>query len=50
MLSDILRLSDRELERLLDALSQRVDQPGAGTEQIRKAGLGAEMPAASSCG
>ncbi len=41
MLSDILRLSDRDLDQLLEALSQRVVFPGAGIDQIRKAGMGA---------
>ena len=41
MLSDILRLSDRDLDQLLEALSQRVVYPGAGIDQIRKAGMGA---------
>jgi phosphatidylserine/phosphatidylglycerophosphate/cardiolipin synthase-like enzyme len=39
MLSDILRLADRDLEQLLEAISQRVVFPGAGVDQIRKAGL-----------
>ncbi len=41
MLSDILLLSDRDLDQLLEALSQRVVYPGAGNDQIRKAGMGA---------
>ena len=42
MLSDILRLSDRELEQLLETLSQRMLYPGASIQQIRKAGLAAQ--------
>ena len=41
MLSDILRLSDNDLDQLLEAISQRVVFPGAGIDQIRKAGMGA---------
>jgi len=39
MLSDILRLSDRNVDQLLDALSQGMIYPGASIQQIRKAGL-----------
>jgi phosphatidylserine/phosphatidylglycerophosphate/cardiolipin synthase-like enzyme len=39
MLSDILRLSDRELDQLLDALAQGTIRPAGGSSQIRKAGI-----------
>ena len=39
MLTDILRLSDPELEQLLGALSQGTIRPGGSTSQIRKAGI-----------
>jgi phosphatidylserine/phosphatidylglycerophosphate/cardiolipin synthase-like enzyme len=39
MLSDIVRLTDHELDQLLDALSQGTIEPGAGLQQIRRAGL-----------
>ncbi len=41
MLSDILRLADRDLDQLLEALAQRVVFPGAEVDQIRQAGMGA---------
>ena len=40
MLSDIVRLTDHELDQLLDALSQGTIEPGTSLQQIRKAGLG----------
>ena len=39
MLTDILRLSDQELEQLLGALSQGTIRPGGTTSQARKAGI-----------
>jgi phosphatidylserine/phosphatidylglycerophosphate/cardiolipin synthase-like enzyme len=39
MLTDILRLSDPELEQLLGALSRGTIRPGGSASQIRKAGL-----------
>lgn len=39
MLSDILGLSDRELELLLDALSRGTIRPGGGVSQARKSGF-----------
>ena len=39
MLTDILRLSDPELEQLLGALSQGTIRPGGSTSQIRRAGI-----------
>jgi phosphatidylserine/phosphatidylglycerophosphate/cardiolipin synthase-like enzyme len=39
MITDILRLSDPELEQLLDALAQGTIRPGVSTSQVRKAGL-----------
>ena len=39
MLTDILRLSDPELEQLLGALSQGTIRPGGSTSQVRKAGI-----------
>ena len=39
MLTDILLLSDRELEQLLSALSQGTIRPGGSPSQIRRAGL-----------
>jgi phosphatidylserine/phosphatidylglycerophosphate/cardiolipin synthase-like enzyme len=39
MLTDILRLSDPELEQLLGALAQGTIRPGGGTSQVRKAGI-----------
>ena len=39
MLSDIVRLTDHELDQLLDALSQGTIAAGASLQQIRKAGL-----------
>jgi len=39
MLSDIVRLTDHELDQLLDALSQGTIEPGTSLQQIRKAGL-----------
>jgi len=39
MLSDIVRPTDKELDQLLDALSQGTIEPGAGLQQIRRAGL-----------
>jgi phosphatidylserine/phosphatidylglycerophosphate/cardiolipin synthase-like enzyme len=39
MLSDIVRLTDQELDQLLDALSQGTIAAGANRQQIRKAGL-----------
>ncbi len=39
MLADILRLSDRELDQLRDALSQGTIGVGAGISRIRSAGL-----------
>jgi phosphatidylserine/phosphatidylglycerophosphate/cardiolipin synthase-like enzyme len=44
MLSDILRLSNHDLDRLLDALVRRAIGPDAGVDQIRRAGLEAEAP------
>ncbi len=39
MLTDILRLSDPELEQLLGGLSQGTIRPGGSTSQVRKAGI-----------
>ena len=39
MLSDIVELTDHELDQLLDALSQGTIAAGASLQQIRKAGL-----------
>ena len=41
MLSEIVRLTDHELDQLLDALSQGTIAAGASLQQIRKAGLDA---------
>jgi putative cardiolipin synthase len=41
MLAEILRLSDRELDRLLEALEWRAIDADASVEQIQRAGLGA---------
>ena len=38
MLSDIVQLTDHELDQLLDALSQGTIEPGTSLQQIRKAG------------
>ncbi|WP_406694808.1 DISARM system phospholipase D-like protein DrmC [Singulisphaera sp. Ch08] len=40
MLSEIVRLTDHELDLFLDALALGTIQPGTGLQQIRKAGLG----------
>jgi len=40
MLTDILRLSDDELDRLADALRQGTIRPGVGVQQARNVGLG----------
>jgi phosphatidylserine/phosphatidylglycerophosphate/cardiolipin synthase-like enzyme len=39
MLTDILRLSDPELEQLLGALAQGTIRPGGSTSQVRRAGI-----------
>ena len=39
MLSDIVQLTDHELDQLLDALSQGTIAAGTSLQQIRKAGL-----------
>jgi phosphatidylserine/phosphatidylglycerophosphate/cardiolipin synthase-like enzyme len=41
MLSEIVRLTDHELDQLRDALSQGTIEPGTSLQQIRKAGLDA---------
>lgn len=40
MLSDIVRLTNQELDQLMDALSQATIGPGPSLQQIRRAGLG----------
>jgi hypothetical protein len=40
MLTDILRLSDDELDRLSDALARGAIGPGSGTLEAQRVGLG----------
>lgn len=42
MLAEIVRLSDQELELLLDALDLGTIRPGCGAQQVGRAGLGAQ--------
>jgi phosphatidylserine/phosphatidylglycerophosphate/cardiolipin synthase-like enzyme len=42
MLSEIVRLTDHELDLFLDALALGTIQPGSGVQQIGKAGLGTQ--------